>query len=106
MDLIRKHRIKISELCRKYKVTELYVFGSILSSKFNNKSDIDFIVEIISNDPLDYSENYFNLKFDLEKLLKRKIDLLEKKSIKNKTFKHLVNKQKKLVYDRQGESVA
>jgi predicted nucleotidyltransferase len=106
MDLIKKHKIKIFELCRKYEVSELYVFGSILSSNFNDQSDVDFIVEITSNNPIDYSENYFNLKFNLEELLKRRIDLLEKKSIRNKTFIHLVNNQKRLVYDRQGESVA
>jgi len=46
---------------------------------FTDKSDIDLIVDIDSNDPLDYADHYFNLKFALEELLNRQIDLLENK---------------------------
>jgi hypothetical protein len=106
MDIINNNISQIIELCKDNKVTELYVFGSILTSKFSLESDIDMIVKIESDDPLEYSENYFNLKYSLETLLRRKIDLLEEKSINNETFKHLVNLQKHKIYDREGQSVA
>lgn len=79
-------------------VNELYAFGSILTEKFNSQSDIDFIVSIQSNDPIEYAENYFVLKFELENIFKRKIDLLEQKAIRNKTFENLVNQKKVLIY--------
>ena len=97
---------KIIELCQRYMVSELYIFGSILTTEFNPESDIDLVVKIDKNDPLEYAENYFNLKFNLESLFKRKIDLLEDESISNRTFRSLVNNQKVKIYDRQGKSVA
>lgn len=87
-------------------VDELYAFGSILTEKFNAQSDIDFIVSIQSEDPIEYAENYFDLKFELENIFKRKIDLLEQKAIRNNTFENLVNQKKMLVYARRNQSVA
>lgn len=106
MELINKHRKALNKACSTYNVNELYVFGSILTAQFNPKSDIDFIVTLSSSDPIQYAENYFELKFELERIFKRKIDLLEAKAIRNKTFENLVNKQKKLVYARQDQGVA
>lgn len=97
MDL-KKHISDITILCRQNKVRTLYVFGSVLTDKFNESSDIDFIVEIDSDDPLEYAENYFNLKFALEEILKRQIDLLENKTIKNQYLKESIDKSKSLIY--------
>lgn len=87
-------------------VDELYAFGSILTEKFNSQSDIDFIVSIQSEDPIEYAENYFDLKFELENIFKRKIDLLEQKAIRNKTFENLINQKKMLVYARRNQGMA
>jgi predicted nucleotidyltransferase len=106
MELINKHKKELYKACLTYNVDELYAFGSVLTGNFNPKSDIDFIVSILSNDPIEYAENYFELKFELEKIFKRKIDLLEQKAIRNKTFEELVNKKKLLVYARRNQSVA
>ena len=106
MQLLDKHKEALNKACSTFNVDELYAFGSILSEKFNPESDIDFIVSIISIDPIEYAENYFNLKFELEKIFKRKIDLLEQKSIRNKTFEDIINKQKVLVYARRNQGLA
>ncbi len=52
MDL-KKYMRDIRILCRKNKVRTLYVFGSVLTDKFSDSSDIDFknIVDIASDDP-------------------------------------------------------
>jgi uncharacterized protein len=97
MDL-QKYIGEIRILCRKNKVRTLYVFGSVLTAKFSDSSDIDFIVDIASGDPLEYADNYFNLKFALEELLKRQIDLLENKAIKNQYLKENIDKSKSLLY--------
>jgi predicted nucleotidyltransferase len=54
----------------------------------------------------DYADNYFDLKFSLQDVLKRPIDLLEEKAIKNPYFKESVNSQKLLVYGQRNKSVA
>ena len=88
----------LQSLCHQNKVKALYVFGSVLSDKFNDQSDIDLIVDIDSNDPFEYADNYFNLKFALQDLLKRPIDLLENKAIKNPFLRKSIDRSKILVY--------
>jgi predicted nucleotidyltransferase len=106
MELLNKYRRELDKACSTFKVDELYAFGSVLTDKFNSESDIDFIVSIVSDDPIEYAENYFELKFELERIFKRKVDLLEQKAIRNKTFENLVNKNKMLVYARRNQGVA
>lgn len=89
---------EIRSLCQKNKVKNLYVFGSVLTDNFTDKSDIDLIVDIDSKDPLDYADNYFNLKFALEELLNRQIDLLENKAIKNPYLRENIDNSKTLLY--------
>jgi len=88
----------LQNLCQQNKVKSLYAIGSILTDKFNEDSDIDLIVDIDSDDPIDYAENYFNLKFALQDLFKRQIDLLENKAIKNPYFRQNIDKSKHLIY--------
>ncbi|MDZ7626599.1 MAG: nucleotidyltransferase domain-containing protein [Ignavibacteriaceae bacterium] len=88
----------IKAICRQYRVKTLFAFGSAVKDKMSPDSDIDFVVEIESNDPFIYTENYFELKFQLEKLLKREIDLLEQKAIKNPFLSEEIDSNKVLVY--------
>ena len=76
-----KYNAEINNLCLQNKVKSLYVFGSVLSDRFTDKSDIDLVVDIDSKDPFDYADSYFNLKFALQDLLKRPIDLLSRTHI-------------------------
>jgi predicted nucleotidyltransferase len=88
------------ELCLRNKVKSLYVFGSVLTGRFNDGSDIDLVVDIDESDPLAYGEYYFDLKFALEDLLHRPIDLLESKAIRNPYLRENIDKSKQIVYAR------
>ena len=46
---------------------------------------------------LRYADNYFDFKFSLEDILKRPVDLLEEKAIRNPYFKQSIDQQKKLI---------
>ena|ERR1035437_2899250 len=96
-----KYTKEINSLCLQNKVKSLYVFGSVLTNRFTEKSDIDLVVDIDSIDPFEYANNYFNLKFALQDLIKRPIDLLENKAIKNPYVRENINSSKLLVYGRQ-----
>ncbi len=96
---IKAYKVNIDDLCRKHKVKALYAFGSVVTGKFNPESDVDFIVDIKSTDPLEYAENYFDLKFELESLLQRPIDLLEQKGLKNRFLIQSINKHKVKIYE-------
>lgn len=95
---LEKYADEINNLCLQNKVKSLYVFGSVLTSDFSEKSDIDLLVDIEGNDPFDYADNYFNLKFALQDLLKRPIDLLENKAIKNPFIRQNIDESKSLIY--------
>ena len=88
----------ISKLCKNHKVKSLYAFGSVLTDRFNQDSDIDLVVDFAKIDVEDYADNYFDLKFSLQELLKRPVDLLERNAIKNPYFKETLQKQSQLVY--------
>jgi len=98
MNLINQNIELINALCKSHKVKSLYAFGSVLTDKFNDQSDIDLIVNFSDVQLLDYADNYFDLKFSLEDTFKRSVDLLEEKAIKNPYFKRAVEKNMQLIY--------
>ncbi len=98
MSELEKHIIRIKELCSKHKVKTLYAFGSVLNNQFATQSDIDFIVDFEAIDSRYYADNYYDLKFSLEDMFNRPVDLLEEKAIKNPYFRQSVNQQRQLLY--------
>lgn len=98
MGLIETYREQIQKLCKNHKVRTLYSFGSVNTTRFTDDSDVDLMVDFNTTDPLEYSDNYFDLKFELEKILNRQIDLLESKAIKNPFLRENIDKSKILIY--------
>ena len=98
MGLIETYKEQILLLCENYKVKSLYSFGSVNSKLFTVNSDVDLMVDFNTTDPLEYTENYFELKFALEKILNRSIDLLENKAIKNPFLRKSIDSSKVLIY--------
>ena len=102
MKLIELNLEKIYELCRKYKVKTLSVFGSILTDRFTDESDVDLLVNFLPYDPdsleFDYVTNYIDLVESLESLLGRKVDLVVESSLRNQYFIANVNRTKQLIY--------
>jgi predicted nucleotidyltransferase len=98
MGIVERNINKIRDLCIQYKVASLFVFGSVLTDKFKNESDVDLLVDFKDVDLYDYADNYFNLKTSLENLFKRKVDLLELKALKNPYLKSSIDSSKQLIY--------
>lgn len=101
MNLIDINKDKLIELCNKHKVKELYLFGSILTNKFNASSDIDMLIQFHEMNLLDYFDNYMDLKEELEKLFNRQVDLVENQAVRNPIFRKVVEREKLLVYERK-----
>lgn len=95
MGLIDVHKNQIQRLCEDHKVKTLYSFGSVNTTRFTQ--GIDLVVDFKTDDPLEYTDHYFDLKFELEKIFNRPIDLLESKAIRNPFLKDSINKTKVLV---------
>lgn len=100
MKLIELNLQRIIDLCRRHKVKSLAVFGSILTDRFNDQSDVDLLVDFEPTDPdkFDYVTNFFDLQDSLELLLKRKVDLVVERSLRNKYFINNVNRTKQVIY--------
>lgn len=98
MNIIDSNIEKIRLLCVKHKVKRLFVFGSVLTPSFKEKSDIDLIVDFDSIALETYADNYFDLKEAFEKLFHRPVDLLEEQGIRNPYFKSSIDSQKQLIY--------
>ena len=100
MKLIELNLQRIAELCRKHKVKTLAVFGSILTDKFNDQSDVDLLVnfDTTEHEKWDYVTNYFDFQEALEKIFDRKVDLVVEKGLKNKYFIANVNRTKQMIY--------
>jgi len=101
MNLVEINREKLTELCEQYRVKELYLFGSILTDKFNDLSDIDMLIQFSQIDVSEYFDNYMDLKEALEKLFQRDVDLVENQAIKNPIFRQVIEREKKMVYERK-----
>ena len=76
----------------------MFVFGSVLTERFNKGSDIDLVVDFKKEDISDYFDNYYNLKDSLQDVLGRKIDLLEEQAIKNPYLRKSIDSSKMLIY--------
>lgn len=100
MSLIERNIDGIKRLCNAHAVAQLSVFGSALTEKFNDDSDIDFLVSFNAMPIEDYADNYLQLSMALEELLGREIDLVEDKAIRNPVFRSNVDRTKVQIYGR------
>lgn len=98
MFFLNNYLSSITALCEKHKVKKLFAFGSVLTNKFTDKSDIDLVVDFENIPVEDYADNYFSLKDALSAILHRDIDLLEDKAIRNPILRRNIDNSKLLIY--------
>ncbi len=90
---------ELSELCTRYRVERLELFGSGLRDDFDpQNSDFDLLVEFADSKPEGAFDRYFGLKEDLERLFQRPVDLVETHAIRNPYFRQAVQQDRVLVY--------
>ncbi|WPP49892.1 nucleotidyltransferase family protein [Catalinimonas niigatensis] len=93
-------------LCQAHQVKTLYAFGSSITEHFNEKtSDIDLLVEIDEDDPIERGEKLMSFWDKLEAFFHRKVDLLTDTSIKNPILKKHIDQTKILIYDGKGQKI-
>ena len=85
------------DLAKRYQIIELSLFGSALRNDFSEYSDLDFLV-VFSSD-VDYS--YFDLleiKESFEKATNRKVDIIEKDSLRNPYRRKQILETARVIY--------
>lgn len=98
MSIIERNIEKILVLCETHKVRMLSVFGSVLTDRFNDESDIDFVVDFATMDIADYADNYLDMQMSLSQLLGHDVDLLEDKAIRNPILRQNIDRTKQVIY--------
>mgnify|MGYP001574472405 FL=1 len=97
--LIAVHESELVELCRRYHVQRLELFGSAATGRFRpDTSDLDFLVEFRSLTPGEHADAYFGLLFALEDMFQRRIDLVEEGAIENPYFQRIADQSRTPVY--------
>jgi len=99
--VIQERIDKLSEICSRYKVRRLFIFGSAAEDRFDPaKSGLDFLVEFQSLSPSTHSDNYFGLLEDLERLFGLPVDLLEPDTIRNPFLRKKIEESQSVIYDQ------
>ena len=94
------HIEEIRALCVKYRVKRLAVFGSAAKGTFDpERSDVDFVVEFFPQPRAGFSDVYFKFLQDLQELLGREIDLVERTAVRNPYFLKVLELSERPLYD-------
>lgn len=100
MNRIEQYIPGIKEVCQQFPVKRLGLFGSSLTNKFNDSSDVDVLVVFDEDENINHFNEYFDLKDALEGLLSRKVDLVVDKKFRNPIFQQEVDRTRLLIYEK------
>jgi predicted nucleotidyltransferase len=88
---------QLADFCRRWKVTELSFFGSVMREDFRPDSDVDVLVTFDSN--ADWSLfDLVTMQDELAVILSRKVDLLEEAALRNPYRRSTILQSKHIVY--------
>lgn len=95
-----KYTVKIIPILKKYGVSRASLFGSVVRGEETKKSDVDILVELPRNlTGFDFIGMKMDLKEELEKKLKKKVDLVEYHLIKESLKKYILPEER-LIYQK------
>ncbi len=97
--IIENHSAELADLCRRFHVRRLDLFGSATTDRFDPAtSDLDFLVEYEPMIPELLVDSYFGLLEALEALFQRSVDLVSARAIRNPYFAKSVEETRQPVY--------
>ena len=92
----------VRKVFEKYNVANAYIFGSVLSERFNDNSDIDLLINFtVYSNPLKIGQSIWDMEEELENLTRRKVDLITERALRNPYFIQELNNTKLLIYDNR-----
>ena len=97
--IIEARRDEIAQLCRRFHVRRMDLFGSAIQANFDpSTSDVDLLVEFEPDRPLKALHQYFGLKEALEALLERPVDLVVASAVKNPYIRRSIEESRETLY--------
>jgi predicted nucleotidyltransferase len=98
---IRFDRDAIVEFCRKWKIAEMSLFGSVLNpAEFRDDSDVDVLV-VFEPGPFDWgpwASKWDEMSLELEAIFGRKADIVERSLVKNPFIRHSILTSRRKIY--------
>jgi predicted nucleotidyltransferase len=88
---------KIKDFCRRWKISEFSLFGSVLREDFRPDSDVDVLVTFAPGSRITFS-NRVDMLDELAAIFGREVDLVEKDLIRNPFRRHEILKTKEVIY--------
>ena len=99
-EIVADRQAELEMLCARHRARRLALFGSAVSGAFDpDRSDLDFVVEFESMSPREHADAFFGLLEDLERLLARRIDLVEYGPIRNPYFQRELQETQVVLYE-------
>ena len=97
--MITEHERELAEICRRFHVAQLDVFGSATTDDFDpRRSDLDFLVAFGDVPGGERFDAFFGLQQALEELFGRSVDLVEAGAPRNPYFIRRLNESRRIVY--------
>jgi predicted nucleotidyltransferase len=98
--LIESNRAVLQDLCRRYGVRRLELFGSATTEAFDPaRSDLDFLVEFLPEQQLGpWLRHYFEFQSELARLFERPVDLVLSAAVRNRYFQREIERTRTVVY--------
>jgi predicted nucleotidyltransferase len=88
---------QIADFCRRWKVVELALFGSVLRADFRPDSDVDVLVTFEPGAPWTLWD-LSRMRIELEAIFGREVDLVEKKALRNPLRRQAILSDQRVVY--------
>jgi predicted nucleotidyltransferase len=88
---------KVAEFCQRWQIKELSIFGSALRDDFQPESDVDVLVVFEENAPWGLFD-LMRAEEDLEQILGREVDLVEKSTVRNPFRRHHILSYREVIY--------
>jgi len=97
--VIETRRPELAELCRRFHVRRLELFGSAAREDFDpDRSDVDLLVEFERDPAFNRFANYFGFKEAVEALLRRPVDLVTASAVRNPYLRASIERTKEPLY--------
>jgi predicted nucleotidyltransferase len=88
---------QIAEFCRRWKVVEFSLFGSVLRNDFRPDSDVDVLVTFAPDAEVSLFD-LVEMKLELESLFNRPVDVVEKDALRNPFRKREILSTAQVIY--------
>jgi predicted nucleotidyltransferase len=89
---------RIRDFCRRWKIREFSLFGSVLRDDFRPDSDVDVLVSFFEDAEWDYWDGWPEMRDELEAMFGRKVDFVEKEALANPIRRDEILRTRQVVY--------